>query len=178
MARGDHVFIYRSGYSHHGIDIGEGKVVHFESDPWRKMADTIANSESARINVTSLEDFARGAPINVRQYDLADAIEVVVRRAESRVGDRDYDVFANNCEHFAVWCKTGVHQSTQVDSLRNATKSVPRALAASAMIAKTARRLPGRAKVVGYGAAMAVTAGAFAYKYLEHRLDNYFRGES
>ena len=25
-----------------------------------------------------------------------------------------YKVWFNNCEHFAVWCKTGVHESSQV----------------------------------------------------------------
>ncbi len=178
MARGDHLFIYRAGYSHHGIDMGDGTVVHFESDPWRKLADTLTHGDSTRIGMTSLEDFTRGAPINVRQYENADDIDTVVRRAQSRLGNQNYDVFGNNCEHFAVWCKTGIHESTQVNSFRDAVQPAAKALAASAIIAKSARRLPGRARVAGYGAAMALTAGAFTYKYLERRLENYFRGES
>ena len=28
-----------------------------------------------------------------------------------------YNLIFNNCEHFAIWCKTGVHESSQVDRL-------------------------------------------------------------
>ena len=178
MARGDHLFIYRGGYSHHGIDLGDGSVVHFESDPWRKLTGTLASAESPKITVASIDEFSRGAPLNVRQYPTCDQVEVVVNRAESRLGDRNYDVFDNNCEHFAVWCKTGVHHSTQVHSFREAVKPLPKALATSAAIARTARHFPGRVRMLGYGAAMAVTAGSFAFKYFEKRIENYLNGES
>ena len=28
-----------------------------------------------------------------------------------------YNLVFNNCEHFAIWCKTGVHESKQVDAV-------------------------------------------------------------
>ena len=37
MARGDHIFVYCLGYSHHGVDCGDGDVIHFDSDPIRKV---------------------------------------------------------------------------------------------------------------------------------------------
>ena len=30
------------------------------------------------------------------------------------MGRHDYNVLFNNCEHFAVWCKTGLKESQQV----------------------------------------------------------------
>ena len=39
----------------------------------------------------------------------------VVSRAESRLGENGYNLFGNNCEHFAHWCKTGRHRSAQVE---------------------------------------------------------------
>jgi hypothetical protein len=39
---------------------------------------------------------------------------VVVQRAESRLGQSNYNLLFNNCEHFATWCKTGVSDSQQV----------------------------------------------------------------
>ena len=36
MAKGDHLFVYCGGYSHHGIDVGDGNVIHFDSTPFRK----------------------------------------------------------------------------------------------------------------------------------------------
>lgn len=41
--------------------------------------------------------------------------EETVKRARSRIGERKFLLHANNCEHFAVWCKTGVSQSYQVN---------------------------------------------------------------
>lgn len=46
-------------------------------------------------------------------YSPAETIE----RAKSRLGEAEYNLALNNCEHFAIWCKTGVHESHQVDSL-------------------------------------------------------------
>ena len=40
-----------------------------------------------------------------------------VERARSRIGEHGYNLLLNNCEHFAVWCKTGVEKSEQVDEI-------------------------------------------------------------
>ena len=42
-----------------------------------------------------------------------------------------YDLFGNNCEHFAYWCKTGLKRSRQV---RRATRA---AAGAGALIVTT-----------------------------------------
>ncbi len=36
-----------------------------------------------------------------------------------------YDLVFNNCEHFAIWCKTGVHESRQVDRIRRLFVGIP-----------------------------------------------------
>ncbi len=41
--------------------------------------------------------------------------EETIARAESRLGEEGYDLVGNNCEHFAVWCKTGIEKSYQVE---------------------------------------------------------------
>lgn len=43
--------------------------------------------------------------------------EETVARAESRVGENKYSLAFNNCEHFALWCKTGIQESTQVEEV-------------------------------------------------------------
>ncbi|NWG75003.1 MAG: lecithin retinol acyltransferase family protein, partial [Rubrivivax sp.] len=51
--------------------------------------------------------------------------EEVQRRALSRVGERKYNLAFRNCEHFAVWCATGLHASQQVEGvLRGGTALV------------------------------------------------------
>lgn len=46
-----------------------------------------------------------------RLYSPAQTVE----RARSRLGEDKYSLPFNNCEHFAIWCKTGLHQSGRVD---------------------------------------------------------------
>ncbi|BCG02438.1 hypothetical protein PPGU19_070060 (plasmid) [Paraburkholderia sp. PGU19] len=38
----------------------------------------------------------------------------IAERALGRLDEDGYDLVFNNCEHFAVWCATGVHESEQV----------------------------------------------------------------
>ncbi len=51
--------------------------------------------------------------------------EETLRRAESQIGKNGfndgsgYNVFWRNCEHFALWCKTGVAESSQIGNLRD-----------------------------------------------------------
>jgi hypothetical protein len=33
-----------------------------------------------------------------------------------RIGEQNYNLLFNNCEHFAHWCKTGRHRSNQVEN--------------------------------------------------------------
>ena len=107
MAHGDQIYAIREFiniqgvYEHHGIDCGDGTVIHY-----RKPSETIER--------TSLETLAQGAKIYVKQYSTSFIPDVVVRRAENRLGERKYNLLFNNCEHFATWCKTGVSHSQQV----------------------------------------------------------------
>lgn len=43
--------------------------------------------------------------------------EETVARARSRIGETKYNFFTNNCEHFAIWCKTGVSESIQISGM-------------------------------------------------------------
>ncbi|NJL02721.1 MAG: NC domain-containing protein [Spirulinaceae cyanobacterium RM2_2_10] len=108
MARGDQIYTQREFwnlqglYEHHGIDCGDGTVIHY-----RKPSETVEQ--------TSLATFAGSQPIYVKPYRTAFIPEVAVQRAESRLGERRYNLLFNNCEHFATWCKTGISSSQQVN---------------------------------------------------------------
>jgi hypothetical protein len=47
--------------------------------------------------------------------DSCSAAGVTLRRAMGRLGEQNYNLLFNNCEHFAHWCKTGRHRSSQVE---------------------------------------------------------------
>lgn len=52
--------------------------------------------------------------------------EETVKRAKSRLQEKDYNLVTNNCEHFALWCKTGVSTSFQVNQvIYKLTHTVP-----------------------------------------------------
>lgn len=54
--------------------------------------------------------------------------EETVRRARehTKAGkNRGYNLFLNNCEHFAIWCKTGIAESEQVNELLKALLDHP-----------------------------------------------------
>ncbi len=43
--------------------------------------------------------------------------EETIERAKSRLGENKYNLLFNNCEHYAIWCKTGIHESRQIEDL-------------------------------------------------------------
>jgi hypothetical protein len=102
--RGDHVYVRRRTYSHHGIDCGDGTVIHYVGERRR----------GRRIEQTSWETFAGGDEVHVRAYRQRLPVEEIVRNAESRLGDERYRLVTNNCEHFATWSSTGSPASSQV----------------------------------------------------------------
>jgi len=91
-------------YQHHGIDCGDGSVIHY-----RKVG-------TATVSRTSFEAFAQGNPVYTLSQSVAFIPDVVLNRAESRLGEQRYNLFFNNCEHFANWCKIGKTISPQLDN--------------------------------------------------------------
>ncbi len=106
MARGDHIKVRRYGYSHHGIDLGDGSVVHFAGREREK--------QDACVQRTPLSVFAKGGRVRTVAYRRRDPADAVCARALSSLGRVDYDLIHSNCEHFARWCMTGKRRSHQV----------------------------------------------------------------
>ncbi|MBE9068543.1 lecithin retinol acyltransferase family protein [Leptolyngbya cf. ectocarpi LEGE 11479] len=122
MARGDQVYVMREvmgvPYQHHGIDCGDRTIIHY-----RKVG-------TATVSRTSTEAFARGNPVYPVDKPVSFIPDVVIRRAESRLGEQRYNLFFNNCEHFANWCKTDDSVSPQLNEfgLRLDSVKLPRTL--------------------------------------------------
>ena len=51
--------------------------------------------------------------------------EETIQRARSRLGETKYNLLLNNCEHYAIWCKTNLHESHQVEALLEALEALP-----------------------------------------------------
>lgn len=105
VAAADHLQVPRQHglFNHHGIDLGDGTVAHY--------------LEGREILRSPQEDFSRGLAITTVDYPEGSCspIGMTVRRAMGRLGEQNYNLLFNNCEHFAYWCKTGRHRSNQVE---------------------------------------------------------------
>ncbi len=97
----------RLGYTHHGIDCGDETVIHYTGE--------LGQKSDATVRRMAILDFALGAEVQIRQYGHCDDIETTISRAESRLDEKSYNLFFNNCEHLATWCKIGRYQSEQVN---------------------------------------------------------------
>ena len=143
--RGNHVYYNCGAYSHHGIDCGDGTVIHY-------------TKSQGNISRISWADVASGMTVFVKEYGQCDTPDIVVWRAESRLGENAYDVFDNNCEHFATWCKTGIHASEQV---KNAGAVGVKASRSGAAVAGSLG-VVSAAGAVGAVAAAGITSGLAA----------------
>jgi hypothetical protein len=120
LATADHLQVPRRHglFNHHGIDLGDGTVAHY--------------LEGREILRSPVSEFSQGEVVSVMEHTNASPTGVTLRRAMSRLGEQNYNLLFNNCEHFATWCKTGRHRSEQVDSVidraRQWSRQMPSAL--------------------------------------------------
>ncbi|KAM5557873.1 protein LEAD-SENSITIVE 1 [Rosa sericea] len=146
LERGDHIYCYRKGYlySHHGIFIGEDRVIHFNRTkegntsrrvkPCQKcgvdknhLRGVVKSCVDCFLNGRSLRRFRYGvshrrfATNNVGTCTTGDpdSPDVTISRANDLFNKKDfgdYDLVQNNCETFAVFCKTGKRRSDQAST--------------------------------------------------------------
>ncbi|WP_163468191.1 lecithin retinol acyltransferase family protein [Fusobacterium sp. IOR10] len=127
MARGDHVKVSRclGAYYHHGIDVGNGKIIHYTGEPGKKI--------NASIEITSINEFLNGGKLEIVKYSKCLSETETISRAFELIGEKNYNLFFNNCEHFANYCKVGETKSEQVNNMKYGTGT-----AASTVMSTTA----------------------------------------
>jgi len=108
-APGAHLVTPWLGFAHHGLYIGEGRVIHYGA----LMYDIIRKP----VEEVSLQEFSSGRPVFlVMHAECTFEAEEVIRRARSRLGEKRYRLFSNNCEHFVEWCLHDVSRSFQAET--------------------------------------------------------------
>ncbi|KAF3433986.1 hypothetical protein FNV43_RR25089 [Rhamnella rubrinervis] len=132
---GDHIYTWRLGYSycHHGICMGDGEVIHLTRAPGLivfSSSDESFPSHPSGDNFVvcwSMEEFLSGGDLYLYEYGVKSALflikrgrnctrtisgppECVLERGcvHLEKGFGDYNLFQNNCEDFAIYCKTGL----------------------------------------------------------------------
>ena len=115
LPRGAHLIVHHLGYQHHGIYVGEGRVVHYSG-----FSTFLSHGP---VKECSLKSFTTGHRVSLKPSDGgAFAADQVVARACSRLGEDRYSLFTNNCEHFCEWCINGISRSEQVESIKSVMK--------------------------------------------------------
>jgi hypothetical protein len=150
MNAGDHLYVDRIGYTHHGIFVGDDRVIHYEGP---QLAQPLG-----MVTEVSLKVFAGGAEVKVQDYPFRthDAGESVAR-ARSRIGEELYNLFANNCEQFVVWCIMGVPFSKQVAATGSTVGAYFNWLSGSRVAQEELTR-----SLIGAGAAKSVVTAAMS----------------
>ena len=101
---GDHLIARRFAYTHHGLYMGDGKVLEY--------------IQNGGVTIVPLETFAQRHAVYIREHSEAKFTgEEAVKRGLTRLGENNYNLLTCNCEHFVNWCIDGVSNSRQVDNL-------------------------------------------------------------
>jgi uncharacterized caspase-like protein len=108
LPTGAHLVTPRGWYEHHGIYAGAGRVVHY--------AGYCHGLHTGPVEEVRLDEFCQGQAFAIRDHAASPYTpSEIVERARSRIGERRYDLLANNCEHFCEWAIMGRASSVQVE---------------------------------------------------------------
>jgi len=103
---GDHIYVRRLVYSHHGIYAGDGNVIHYSGEEKEK--------KDPLIRETDIEDFLKGGKLRRRNYKKRLPPSETLSLAKKHLSKNSYSLALNNCEHFATYCATGKKKSRQL----------------------------------------------------------------
>ncbi|CAN7034869.1 unnamed protein product [Brassica oleracea var. botrytis] len=198
LKAGDHIYSWRSYiYSHHGIYVGDGKVIHFTRRGGLEIGTGTYLDNIIQISVprhgdnpcpncgdqsildgvisSCLDCFLAGGSLYLFQYDVSKAIlvakqrggtcttapsdppEEVVHRAKCLLwsnGFGEYHLLDNNCEDFAIYCKTGL---LVFSVTKSGSSSQVNAVCAAGGVASLALRYLGVGRTAGQAASLAVS---------------------
>ena len=138
---GDVLRVNRGIYSHYGIYAEGDRVIHYTGangpDDFNGIVRETTLAEflngSDGFSICTFPEHPNNIPVIPGARGLAKILQLVrvikmmdyhlysgeetVRRARSKIGQGGYNLALNNCGHFAVWCKTGVKDSSQVNNV-------------------------------------------------------------
>ena len=140
---GDVIRVNRGLYSHYGIYVEEGqRVIHYTGATGPNDFNGVVRETSLDEFLNGAKNFnvchfpektPKFLPVAMKKHGLFRFWQLIknlklkdyhlytgeqtIERARSKIGQGGYNIALNNCEHFAVWCKTGVKNSSQVNQI-------------------------------------------------------------
>ncbi|GMS81238.1 hypothetical protein PENTCL1PPCAC_30323, partial [Pristionchus entomophagus] len=124
--------IYQHWAVYMGIVNGVHKVIHYSNDALndsaRRFGISIEISGNVEVQWATLEQVANGCA--VRKNNSHDnkqeprSPEEIIEMAKQKLGESEYNLVTNNCEHFANYCRYGRKRSGQVQTTAQASAGV------------------------------------------------------
>ena len=125
LESGDHIAFHRMGgvLWHHAIveDVNKRSsefcLIEYSNTASGFLEDNLClpkNPGIAKV-VRQTYRFSEVTMVYLMLHECCNPADTVVENARSKIGESKYNPFTNNCEHFAMWCKTGRSSSDQVN---------------------------------------------------------------
>lgn len=125
LESGDHIAFHRTcgRYWHHAIveDVNKRSrefcLIEYSNTASGFLQDNLClpkNPGIAKV-VRQTYRFSEFTMVYLMLHECCNPADTVVENARSKIGENKYNPFTNNCEHFAMWCKTGRSSSDQVN---------------------------------------------------------------
>lgn len=146
---GDIIYVDRGLYNHFGVFCNRNSIIHFSSinsdigsdnEIIETDIETFKRDDKWIYKLIFPDEYGYPTPVlttgllpnndmSIKKYLLflknsnnyhIYSPEETVNRARSKIGNKGYNLFTNNCEHFAIWCKTNISESHQINNLLDA----------------------------------------------------------
>ena len=113
---GDHIVSSRfyGIYTHHGVYIGNDKVVHCTGEIKEGLPRLSGGSKVANIQIDDISKFKYGSNCYVIHSGNVENPKIFFDKIRQNLGETEYSIVSNNCEHFANELTIGEHRSNQV----------------------------------------------------------------
>ena len=114
---GDAVRVNMGAYYHYGVCTAEDRIVQFG------LPQINLNADEVEVCATDIATFLCGKfaevmVLNKKELKDANSVKKIVELAESRIGEKGYNILHNNCEHFVNSCVFNAHNSNQVADIQ------------------------------------------------------------
>ena len=116
---GDMIRVKIGGIWHYGVYASDDEVIQFGPPPRAE----IVQPKDIVVCSTTMDVFSGGSMVEKAQLSFFERLKRVppkktVAAARSRIGEGNYNLLHNNCEHFASECVLGVRRSEQEEAAR------------------------------------------------------------
>lgn len=118
-SKGDIIRVKHKFYYHYGIYVDDGDIIQFGL-----AEDAVGKAEDVRVLSSDISAFAMGADVECAVLSTKEKLsrrspDDTCSYAKDHIGDGDYNILHNNCEHFAYSCVFGEKSAPGMDSIRD-----------------------------------------------------------